>query len=184
MDGTLTQPLLNFDQIREDIGIGPGPILEAIRTMTDGQRAVAEQILHRHESKAAEDSALNPGCDEVLRWVGNARIPTALVTRNTRKSVDAVFRRHGLHFDICITREDGKYKPDPAPLFLACDRLGVEPARAWMVGDGYHDIQAGLAAHMRTIWISHGQSRNFTAEPNHVVKDLLELLLFFESIEH
>jgi HAD superfamily hydrolase (TIGR01549 family) len=183
MDGTLTRPLLDFDQIRRDIGIGNGPILESIKRMNPAEKIIAERILHGHEDRAAEASDLNTGCRELLKWVETARIATALVTRNTRRSVDIVFRRHDLHFDICITREDGKYKPDPAPLYLACERLGVKCDDAWMVGDGYHDIEAGAAARMRTIWISHGSQRDFLAEPTHVVNDLIELRKFFEAIE-
>lgn len=182
MDGTLTQPLLDFDQIRRDIGIGNGPILESIKKMNPEEKRAAEKILHGHEHRAAEESTLNAGCMELLKWIENKKIETALVTRNTRQSVQTVFRRHGLHFDICITREDGKFKPDPAPLFLACEKLGIKPDDAWMVGDGYHDIEAGAAARMRTIWISHGTQRDFTAEPAHVVKDLIELRKFLEAI--
>jgi HAD superfamily hydrolase (TIGR01509 family) len=182
MDGTLTRPLLDFDQIRRDIGIGSGPILESIKRMTAEEKVVAERILHGHEDRAAEESTLNPGCVELLKWVDNAGIVTALVTRNTRRSVETVFRRHGLHFDVCITREDGKYKPDPAPLFLACERLGVKSDDAWMIGDGYHDIEAGVAAGMRTVWISHGSNRDFIAEPTHVVGDLIQLLQLLMAI--
>jgi HAD superfamily hydrolase (TIGR01509 family) len=175
MDGTLTRPVLDFDAIRRDMGIGSGPILESIKKMTPADRAVAEQILFQHEDRAAEESELNDGCRELLRWVDQAGLCSALITRNTRRSVETVFRRHGLHFDVCITREDGKYKPDPAPLLLACERLKVAPTDAWMVGDGYHDIEAGLAAGMATIWISHCSERSFLAVPTFVVSDLLQL---------
>ena len=183
MDGTLTKPVLDFDQIRRDIGIGSGPILESIKRMTAEQKIIAERILHGHEDRAAEASTLNPGCEQLLKWVDNANIASALVTRNTRQSVDTVFRRHGLHFDVCITREDGKYKPDPAPLLLACDRLGVPIEQAWMVGDGYHDIEAGVAAGMRTVWISHGGEKTFAAEPTHTVTNLIELLQLLMAIQ-
>jgi len=182
MDGTLTKPVLDFDQIRRDIGIGSGPILESIKRMTPEQKIVAERILHGHEDRAAEASALNAGCEQLLKWIDDAGIASALVTRNTRQSVDTVFRRHGLQFDVCITREDGKYKPDPAPLFLACERLGVRIEHAWMIGDGYHDIEAGVAAGMRTIWISHGSERSFTAKPTHVCTDLIQLLQLLTAI--
>jgi HAD superfamily hydrolase (TIGR01549 family) len=182
MDGTLTQPRLDFDQIRRDIGIGRGPILESIKKMSVEEKRVAEEILHGHEDRAAQESHLNAGCIELLEWIKIKKIETALVTRNTRQSVQTVFHRHGLHFEICITREDGKYKPDPAPLLLACERLGIKRDDAWMVGDGYHDIEAGTAARMRTIWISHGTQRDFDAEPTHVVNDLIELRKFLEAI--
>jgi HAD superfamily hydrolase (TIGR01509 family) len=182
MDGTLTQPLLNFDEIRRDMGIGNGPILETLSKMSKADRIVAEKILHHHEDRAAEESTLNVGCHELLEWLERAGILTALVTRNTRRSVDTVFRRHRLNFEICITREDGKYKPDPAPLRLGCSRLNVLTADAWMVGDGYHDIEAGVAAAMRTVWISHGSERSFAAVPSMVMKDLPELLGLLQTI--
>ncbi len=182
MDGTLTQPLLDFDAIRRDMGIGNGPILETLSKMSPADRAVSEKILHDHEDRAAENSTLNIGCRELLKWLDKAGVLTALVTRNTRRSVETVFRRHGLYFEICITREDGKYKPDPAPLRLACSRLNVGTDDAWMVGDGYHDIEAGVAAAMHTVWLSHGSKRSFAAEPGMVVNDLPELLRCLEMI--
>jgi FMN phosphatase YigB (HAD superfamily) len=60
--------------------------------------------------------------------------------------------------------------------------LDVKVADAWMVGDGYHDIEAGVAASMRTVWISHGKQRDFTAEPTHVVSDLPELQAMLNSL--
>ena len=39
-------------------------------------------------------------------------------------------------------------KPDPAPLHLACERLGIDPARCLYVGDDARDVQAAGAAGM------------------------------------
>ena len=39
-------------------------------------------------------------------------------------------------------------KPDPAPLHLACERLGIDPARCLYVGDDERDGQAARAAGM------------------------------------
>ena len=44
-----------------------------------------------------------------------------------------------------------------------------------MVGDGQYDVEAGLAAGVPTVWISHGQEKNFAAEPWRAVADLTEL---------
>jgi HAD superfamily hydrolase (TIGR01549 family) len=157
------------------MGIPGGPILEALAAMDSERRRVAEEILHRHEDRAASGSTLNPGCVELLHWLQEKKVETALITRNTRKSVKTVFDLHGLHFDVCITREDGKFKPDPSPLQLACERLGVEKERSWMVGDGSHDIYAGIAAGIKTVWLSHGTEKPFDANPWLTVRDLLEL---------
>jgi HAD superfamily hydrolase (TIGR01509 family) len=181
MDGTLTKPWLDFQLIRDEIGVGKRPLLEAIAEMDHPSRRAAEEILHRHEERAALESELNPGCDELIAWVREHKLPTALITRNSRKSVASVLRRHGLEFDLLITREDGKFKPDPEPLRFACEKLGVWPGEAWMIGDGSYDVLAGLAAGVLTVWLGHGKPREFDAEPWKTVLDLHELLQLLRS---
>jgi HAD superfamily hydrolase (TIGR01509 family) len=175
MDGTLTEPLLDFPKIKADLGIGNRPILEALAEMTPEQRLRADGILLGHEERAARESTLNPGCRELLDFVDKTRWPTAIITRNSRVSAKAVFERHGLSFEVLVTREDGRYKPHPAPLQLACEKLGVELRAAWMIGDGQYDVEAGNAAGCTTIWVSHGREKPFLAEPSATVRDLHQL---------
>jgi HAD superfamily hydrolase (TIGR01549 family) len=187
MDGTLTQPLLDFARIKEEMAIGPGPILESLTLLQEPHRTEAETILLRHEQIAAENSTLNPGCEELLAWLAANQIPTALITRNSRASATTVLRRHNLKIDHIITREDGPFKPNPAPLYLACQRLGLNsnshPANEsiWMVGDSSHDVQAAHAANIPSIWISHNQPRLFDPEPWITVTDLIELTAILEQ---
>jgi 2-phosphoglycolate phosphatase len=47
-------------------------------------------------------------------------------------------------------------KPDPAPVRLACERAGIEPANGVFVGDDPRDIQAGAAAGLYTVAVSWG----------------------------
>lgn len=176
MDGTLTEPVLDFREIKRAMGVGPGPILESLAVMDAARRKEAEAILHHYEDQAAQESTLNPGCDELIAWVRTQKLRTALITRNSRKSVASVLAKHGLDFEVLITREDGKFKPDPEPLLLACRKLGVDPSEAWMVGDGNHDCAAGAAAGIRTVWISHNRERDFPDVPWRTVAGLPELL--------
>ena len=175
MDGTLTCPMLDFPRIKAEMGIGTRPILEALAEMSDERRAAAEAILLRHEEAAAVGSTLNAGCVELLDWINGRGVRSAVITRNSRSSVSTVFARHGLAFDVVVAREDAAPKPDPRPLLLACERLGVAPRDAWMVGDGQYDIEAGAAADIRTVWVSHGRSAPFAARPWRSVRDLGEL---------
>lgn len=179
MDGTITEPMLDFPLIKRQMGIGDQSILEALSALPPGRRAACEAILQEHEDHAAKHSRLNAGCRELLDWLYSRNIRTALVTRNSRRSVDVVLARHGLSFDVLLTREDAPPKPSPEPLWLALRRLvGATGSTklAWMVGDGHHDIEAGIAAGIPTVWISHGQRRRFAAEPWQTVPDLAGLL--------
>ena len=47
---------------------------------------------------------------------------------------------------VVTSAEAGVPKPDPAPLRLAIDRLGVEPARTLHIGDGEADRESAAAA--------------------------------------
>jgi HAD superfamily hydrolase (TIGR01549 family) len=181
MDGTLTEPMLDFPKIKAEMGIGDRPILEALAALTGPARAAAEAALLRHEEHAAEHSTLNPGCRELLAWLHEHRIATALITRNSRISMETVLRRHTLSLDVLVTRQDPPYKPDPHPLKIACEKLRIAPADAWMVGDGWYDVQAGLAAQIKTVWLSHGKPRPFPHEPWREARDLLELLRILKA---
>lgn len=175
MDGTLTEQMLDFPRIKAEMGIGNRPILEALAEMGPGTRQVAEAVLLRHEQQAAVESVLNRGCRELLEWLDGRGVRTALVTRNSGRSVDTVLIRHRLSLDVRVTREDAPAKPDPAPLRLACRKLGVREADAWMIGDGPYDVEAGVAAGMKTVWVSHGRDRFFPAEPWRIVRDLCDV---------
>ena len=175
MDGTLTRPRIDFPLIKAEMGIGDRPILEALAVLTGPARARAEAVLHRHEEIAAAESTLNEGCEELFLLIRAHALPTALITRNTRRSVETFLSRHRLAFEILITREDTPHKPHPDPLHRACRHLKISVADTWMIGDGHYDMEAGLAAGARTIWISHGRTRDFAAEPWRIVRDLPEL---------
>jgi HAD superfamily hydrolase (TIGR01549 family) len=183
MDGTLTEPLLDFARIRADMGIGPGSILASLSEMSGPARLAAEAILLRHEDEAAARSTLNPGCRELLATLSARGILVGCITLNSRESARTVFERHRLPIEVIVTREDAPPKPSPEPLRVACRRLGVAEADTWMVGDGRYDIEAGAAATMRSIWLSHGRPRDFEATPWREVQDLWELSRMLKEFE-
>ncbi|MGH8951198.1 MAG: aminotransferase class I/II-fold pyridoxal phosphate-dependent enzyme [Acidimicrobiia bacterium] len=78
------------------------------------------------------------------RWA-QAR-PLAVVTGRPRADAEEFLDRFGLSDAISalVTREDAPLKPDPAPIRLALERLGV--SRAWMLGDTPDDLNAARAA--------------------------------------
>jgi HAD superfamily hydrolase (TIGR01549 family) len=174
--------MLDFARIRAEMQLPAGaPILETMATLGDARRIECERILIRHEARAAADSSLNPGCRDLLRFIDSRGLAPAVITRNSRATVAAFEMRHGIRFAVSIARDECAFKPDPAPLVLACERLGVMPADAWMIGDGRYDIEAGLGAGMRTVWLSHGRQREFGAQPWRVVRDLPELQALIAS---
>ena len=176
LDGTLTQPYLDFDKIRSEIGDIDGPILEAMEQMSLSQRQKALEILHKYEQEAAENSSLNPGAYEIHAWLRNRNIPIGLVTRNQRSSVEYVCKAHNLDFDSVVTREDGPAKPDAFPVLRACESMGVSPKETLVVGDYLFDLISARRAGAHPVLISTNKNHtDFSHEADYVISSLNEL---------
>jgi HAD superfamily hydrolase (TIGR01549 family) len=182
MDGTLTEPMLDFPRIRAEMGIGDEPILEAMTRLDEAHLARARHVLHRHENYAASRSTLSRGCRPLLAWLRRRKIRMALITRNSRRSARIVMRLHRLELDAVLSRDDGPFKPNPESVFLACKKLCVEPNEVWLIGDGSHDVEAGNAAGAKTVWLSLGRRKYFAAEPWKRVRDLAGVLKVLKRI--
>jgi len=179
MDGTLTRSYLDFDRMREEIGVlAREPILEAMEKMPPPERARAIAILKRYETEAAANSELQPGAAEVIAAVRTNGMPVVLMTRNTRKSVEVLQARHGIAFDMVLTREDGAIKPSPEPIFRICRALEAEPSRAWTIGDYHYDIICGAAAGATTVLLLDTKAERpvWADQADHVISELRELL--------
>jgi len=181
LDGTLTEPLLDFDAMRAEIGLPPGPILEQLAHADEATRARADAILRRHELDAIARATLADGCAEVLAHLAARAIPAAILTRNVREVVDVFARAFGFSFAAVYTREDGPHKPSPAGVFALCEKMGAAPAETLVVGDYKFDILAGRAAGCATALVTttHGPAPDELAgwgPPDVVVSSLRELL--------
>ncbi len=177
MDGTLIRSNLDFDLMRAEIGIENTPILEALEKMSTDDRRRAEAILHRHEERAAASSELLPGALEVVAAIRAAGWPIALMTRNTRLSVEAFQKKHGFSFDFVRTREDGPYKPSPEPIFDICRALQREPTASYVVGDFHYDVRCGKAAGATAVLLLENRDvrPDWADEADHVILELTEL---------
>lgn len=166
LDNTLVDSDLDFSAIKAEIGTTE-PILEH-RAQLDaaGQRRV-DEILDRHERRAAESCGLCQGAPEMMAFLRQRRLKTALLTRNSRASVNTVLRRHALQFDCIVAREDSAPKPSPEPVRLICRRLAVEPRECMLIGDYLFDIEAGQAAGTATLLLDGPHRKKFTAKPDY-----------------
>jgi phosphoglycolate phosphatase-like HAD superfamily hydrolase len=101
---------------------------------------------------------------EVVRQLA-ARWPLGVVTSCPRRLAESVLARHGFapFVGTLVGDEDGPGKPDPFPVRLALQRLGV--ATAWMVGDNPGDVTAARAAGVVPLAIApHGIGAESHAE--------------------
>ena len=186
LDGTLTRPRLDFDQIRRDIGNIQGPILEAMSKMPDQQRRQAEAVLDQHERQAAQESQLNPGAAELLEKLHSQNRPIGLITRNSRASVEVICAKHNLSFDAVSTRQDdGPDKPDPYPFLKICETLQVQPHQALMVGDYLFDLLCGKNAGAKTVLICTNKDYpDFINQADFAIHHLNELTHIIDQLEN
>lgn len=78
-----------------------------------------------------------------------------------------------------------KYKPEPEPVLLALEKLGVNADSALMLGDSPHDISSGNAAGVRTIgalWGPFTREQIAVAKPTYWISDISELPALLDLI--
>lgn len=164
MDGVLVHQRLDFPAIKQEIfGDTEGFILERMARLPPSERPRAEAILERHEAEAAAVAEPIEGILPLLGWMEVRGLKRGLVTRNSRKSVEAVLSRLRLRFDAVVTREDAPPKPAPEPVWLACRQMGLAPAQVLFVGDFEFDMLAGRRAGVRTVLL---RGPTLTASPH------------------
>jgi len=176
LDGTLLEPAFDFEAIRREIGLAPGAsILEAMDTLSEAERARAGAILDRHEAEAADRSRLMPGAGELLDWLRRQGIRTAVLTRNSRRSVENACQKHGLEFSGVVARGDHLPKPSPVGVRHLMSTLGTEPEETIVVGDFRFDVEAGAAAGCRTIALVADPAPGWASGATWTAADLAEV---------
>jgi histidinol-phosphate aminotransferase len=83
-----------------------------------------------------------------------AKLPLAVVTGRPRRDAVRFLQDQGVDdlFSELVCMEDAPAKPDPAPVRLALERLGV--ATGWMVGDTPDDLKAARGAGVLPIGVT------------------------------
>jgi len=179
LDGTITEPYFDFDEIRREMGLVPdsGPVLESMEKMSIQERQRAEQILLFHEQKAVEESTLNPGAKKTLDELHRRGIRIGILTRNKRSNALAIAQRHGLHFDAVVGREEGPVKPDTFGVLYLCQQFGVEPQETIVVGDYLFDLLCAKAAGAVSVLLAnHDQADKFAEHADFTIENLSQIL--------
>jgi phosphoglycolate phosphatase len=181
LDGTLIDTAPDFVRIIKEMCTEVGvtaPSDEIIRVqVSEGARAMVrtlypdlsdespellsyrDEFLRRYEKDVAVHSTLFDGMDEVLRALEAQNIPWGIVTNKYRSFSVALLAALGLtdRCAVLVCPDDVvKPKPDPEPMFLAAQIIGVSPEHIVYVGDHPRDIDAGRAAGMRTVLAAYG----------------------------
>lgn len=175
LDNTLVDSKLDFDLIKREIGTEM-PILEYRASVGPAEQARVDAILDRHEKVAAATCTLLPGARELLEYIHSRPLRSALLTRNSRKTIDFLSRRLALHFDTTLSREEAAPKPSPEPIQVICQRLGIQPHKCLMVGDYLYDMQTAERAGAMTMLVHSPHRHKFDYDADFEVPNLHDAL--------
>ncbi len=177
-DGTINEEMGYLDRL-EKLSLIPGAA-EAIRLLNSRERKV---VVVTNQSGVARGLF-----DEVFIGALHARLEAMLEGEGA--ALDGIYYcpHHPTEGQEPYRLRCDCRKPAPGLLLRACEELGLDPSRSYMVGDTLYDIEAGARAGMPGILVRTGHG-NAAAEtlaapganggpmavrPVHIAADLLE----------
>lgn len=137
-----------------------GMIAQTFGALDDAMaHAHAASLVEAYRERLVVDSALFPGMKAVLSALDDSPLQWGVVSNKMESLVRPILE----HFDWaehcgCMIGGDTlpTRKPDPAPLLLGAEQLGVPPADCLYVGDARNDVVAAHAAGMACVAVSYG----------------------------
>jgi len=99
---------------------------------------------------------LKVGALELLDTLDQLRLPRAIATSSSRRTVERHLTAHNLmeRFDAIVGRGDYENgKPAPDPFLKAAERLGVKPHLCLALEDSYNGVRSASSAGMMTIMV-------------------------------
>ena len=138
------------------------PLVEEMKDFTDDPATVDELVrVYRAYNETIHDERVSafPGVRQMLDDIHGRGLFMGVVTSKrgplARRGVEVCGLGEHVLFTIG-SDECPKHKPDPAPILMGCERLGLSPAECAYVGDSPFDIQAGNAAGCLTVAATWG----------------------------
>jgi pyrophosphatase PpaX len=140
------------------------------------------RVYRAHNEPLHDDLEACAGMEDVLvRLHGEGR-RLGVVTAKRRSTVELAFASVPIAhlFETVVGGDETeKHKPDPAPLLLAAERIGVAPTDCAYVGDSPFDIRAAKAADMYAVAVTwgriHDRSKLEREQPDAIVDTAEEL---------
>ena len=157
------------EQIREQVSAGASAMVKLMlehnqqTEFTDEElQGYRQQFLDDYAADICVDSQLFDSLDDALVLLEKQNIPWGIVTNKPRHLANALLEALELdkRCSVLVCPDDvARSKPDPEPMYMALEKLGIPRGAAASVlyaGDHIRDIQAGKTAGMTTILAAYG----------------------------
>lgn len=129
-----------------DASFGQGADADSEQFFGGMPAAALEAYFDAHFLDHARHVLVNPEAVPLMQALETRGIRHAVVTNTSTPLARETIRGAGLEPELIVGASDAREKPAPDLLVLACERLGVAAADAWMVGDSRFDREAAAAA--------------------------------------
>lgn len=152
---------LSLDQLRYQVSNGARAMVRfAFGEVSEAAfEALKQEFLDSYLKVINQRSLLYPGIVELLNDLQQQDIRWGIVTNKPERYTTPIVEHFGWrsHAAAVICPDHVKHtKPNPEPLLLACQQMGVLPENCWYLGDHLRDIEAGNAANMYSIGCRYG----------------------------
>ena len=169
------------DELMQAVG---GPGLEAQMAVFAPERVdELVRVYRAHNEPLHDELEACAGMKDVLVRLHKQGRRLGVVTAKRRSTVELAFASvpvAHLFETVVGGDETEKHKPDPEPLLLAAERLGVAPTECAYVGDSPFDIRAAKNAEMYAVAVTwgriHDRSKLEREQPDAIVDTAEELL--------
>lgn len=182
--------LYNIPYREKDLTEYNGPPLRETFLALDPEKG--EEMVREYRKFNIENHdkyvSLFPNAIETLKSLKEAGIKTAIVTNKMRDVTLLGLKLTGLdeYFSperIISLSDVSVGKPDPEGIIKAMDILKSERSSSLIVGDSYHDLEAGQAAGIQTAgvsWSDRGEDFLRSYNPSYMIDDLSDLIRLTE----
>jgi pyrophosphatase PpaX len=168
------------DELMQAVG---GPGLEAQMAVFAPERVdELVRVYRAHNEPLHDELEACAGMEDVLVRLHEAGRRLGVVTAKRRSTVELAFASvpvAHLFETVVGGDETERHKPDPEPLLLAAERMGVAPEDCAYVGDSPFDIRAAKAAQMFAVAVTwgriHDRSKLEREQPDAIVDTAEEL---------
>ncbi|MGB0645833.1 MAG: HAD family hydrolase [Bradymonadia bacterium] len=179
LDGTLTVPCHDFDELRQRLGIdAEDDILSVVEEASPRAQEEFRAIISEWEWENVAHTECAPGVHKVLALLHERECKMGILTRNLHEIALATLGQIGCRRFFpesrVLGRNEAPPKPSPEGIYECLRRMDAQMP-AVMVGDYLYDLQAGKAANCTTILVGEQCPPSWRSETDIVVSTFEEI---------
>lgn len=134
-----------------------------------------------YADNTSKRSCLYDGVNEALEFLKTTGVRIGCVTNKASQFTLPILEDLGIrdYFETVLCGDEvERKKPDPQPLLMSAEKLGVSPEASLMLGDSMSDVKAARAAGFNIICMSYGYNHGEDIrdyDPDAVVDSMAEV---------